>query len=177
MTDHRTPAPTFSTADLYDAQPDVVQVLDLQFRAFGRPARFHGPIETVRVFEDHAPVRDIVGEPGSGRVLLVDSGGSLRIGVAGDRIASKAMANGWAGLVVVGAIRDGEVLDGLAIGVRALGSTARRSDAGRPGLRGVPLLVGGVLCRPGDFLYADRDAVIVSASPLDLGTSDAAPAP
>lgn len=143
--------------------------MDLQFRCFGRRFRFWGEVETLRVFEDHAPVRDAVAEEGRGRVLVVDGGGSLRIGLLGDRIASKAIENDWTGIVVAGAIRDSEVIDGLEIGIRSLGTTARRSNAEREGLRGIPLFVGGVLCRPGDFLYADRDAVLVSRTALDLG--------
>ena len=161
----------FSTADLHDAQPDTVDVIDLQFRAFGRRTHFWGEIDTLKVFEEHAAVRDAVAAPGGGRVLLVDGGESLRIGLLGDRIASAAIANGWAGVVVVGAIRDSAVVDGLDIGVRALGTTARRSNAERAGLRGVPVFVGGVLCRPGDFLYADRDAVLISRTALDLGVA------
>jgi regulator of ribonuclease activity A len=158
----------FSTADLYDAQPAEVDVIDLQFRSFGHRVCFHGQIETLRVFEDHAPVRDEAATRGDGRVLVVDGGGSLRAGLLGDRIGSAAAANGWVGVIIVGAIRDSVALEGIDIGVRALGTTARRSDAGRAGLRGITLQVGGVVCRPGDWLYADRDAVIISRKPLKM---------
>jgi regulator of ribonuclease activity A len=152
----------FSTADLHDAQPDDVEVLDLQFRCFGRHACFSGPIETLRVYEDHSPVRDIVATDGHGRVLVVDAGGSLRVGVLGDRIASRAVQSAWAGVVVIGAIRDSVAVDRLEIGVRALGTTARRSNVERPGEHGLMLRIGGIKCGPGEWLYADRDAVLVS---------------
>ena len=150
-------SPAFSTADLHDAQPDNVAVVDLQFHCFGRHRLFHGPVETLRVFEDHGAVRDTVAEAGRGRVLVVDAGGSLRMGVLGDRIAERAVETGWAGLVVIGAIRDADALDQLEIGVRALGTTARRSSVEREGgatRRGAPdwrrpMPIGRLaLCRP-----------------------------
>jgi len=158
----------FSTADLHDAQPDRVAVVDLQFRNFGAHECFHGPIETLRVFSDHTAVRETVAEEGRGRVLVVDGGGDLAVGVTGDRIAGRAAEMGWAGIVVVGAIRDSRAIDVLPIGVRALGTTARRSSVARAGERGVVLRLGGVVCQPGDWLYADRDAVLISREPLVL---------
>ena len=161
-------ARTFQTADLHDQQPDDVQVVDLQFRNFGRHGCFHGRIETLRVFADHSAVRDIVAEPGEGRVLVVDVGGDLTTGVMGDRIAGKAVEAGWAGAVIVGVVRDSQAINRLPFGVRALGTTARRSLAGRAGQRGIALHIGGVHCEPGDWLYADEDAVIISKRPLTL---------
>lgn len=161
-------SPAFSTADLHDAQPDDVAVVELQFHCFGRHRIFHGPVETLRVFEDHSAVRDTVAEEGRGRVLVIDAGASLRIGVLGDRIAGRAVETGWAGLVVIGAIRDGDALNQLEIGVRALGTTARRSSVERAGQRGAVLQIGGAMCQSGDWLYADRDAVLLSRRMLTL---------
>ena len=114
------------------------------------------------MFDDHCAVRDMVAGEGHGRVLVVDAGGSLRVGVLGDRIAGRAVETGWAGVVVAGAVRDSAALDHLDIGIRALGTTARRSSFEREAQRGTILQIGGVVCRPGDWLYADRDAVLIS---------------
>lgn len=160
--------PTFSTSNFHDEQPEEVDVVDLQFRRFGRHQCFRGQIETLRVFEDHSAVRDTVAQEGRSRVLVVDAGGSLRFGVLGDRLAGRAVEMGWAGLVVVGAVRDSRALDQLEIGVRALGTTARRSSIDREGQRGVVLQIGGALCRPGDWLYADDDAVLLSRRMLTI---------
>ena len=129
---------------------------------------FCGRIETLRTFEDHTPVLDAVSEPGNGRVLVVDAGGSLRIGVMGDRLAEIAARNGWAGAIINGAIRDSVGIDGLSFGVKALGATARRSWQPTRGDRGLTANFGGVDFIAGQWIYADRDAVIVSADPLDL---------
>lgn len=164
--------PQFSTADIHDEQPDLVTVINRQFRVFGQHTCFSGPIETLRVFSDHSAVRDTVAGEGRGRVLVIDAGEDLSVGVLGDRIAALAVEHGWAGFVVFGAVRDSEALDGLPIGVRALGTTARRSSIVRAGERGTPLRVGDVRIQPGDWLYADRDAVLIGPTQLDVPTDD-----
>lgn len=159
-----------NTADIYDAHYKEVQVCALQFRNFGMRVFFCGQAETLRTFEDHTPVLNAVSEPGNQRVLVVDAGGSLRVGVMGDRLAEMAETNDWAGVIINGAIRDTIGIDRLDIGVKALGATARRSWQPTSGERGVPLIFGDVEIRPGDWIYADVDAVLVSSGALDLSS-------
>lgn len=156
------------TADLYDLFHERVSVCTLQFKSFGIRQAFFGKIATVRTFEDHTPVLNAVSQPGDGQVLVVDGGGSLRIGIMGDRLAEIAMRNGWAGAVINGAIRDSAGIDKLGIGAKALGATARRNWQPTLGEHGRTLSFGEVEFVPGHWIYADRDAVIVSADPLDL---------
>lgn len=159
-----------STADLYDAHSDTVQVCELQFRSFGKHESFHGPCTTLRCFEDHTPVLSVLQERGEGRVLVVDAGGSLRVGVMGDRLASIAAGNGWSGVVINGAIRDSAGIDPLDLGVKALGATARRGWAAGDSVRDITVSFGGMTFAPGAWLYADRDAVILSPTQLPLET-------
>jgi regulator of ribonuclease activity A len=158
----------FSTADLHDEQPEEVEVVDLQFRHFGGHKCFFGQVETLRVFSDHSAVRDMMKTPGKGRVLVVDGGADLTMGLMGDQIGANAVRNGWAGAVILGAIRDSAALDALPIGIRALGTTARRSSIERAGHAGVTLRIGRVSISPGDWLYADRDAVVIAKRQLGL---------
>jgi regulator of ribonuclease activity A len=151
----------FSTADLVDEHGEALQSCDLQLRQFGGRRRFHGPIRTVACFEDNALVRQVLSEPGDGAVLVVDGGGSLHTALVGDLIAGLAQANGWAGLVVHGAVRDTEALGGLAIGIKALGSNPRKSAKLAAGQVDVPVRFGGVGFRPGEHLYSDEDGVVV----------------
>ena len=44
----------------------------------------------------------IKGEPGTGKVLVIDGGGSLRCALLGDQLADMAVKNGWEGVVVYG---------------------------------------------------------------------------
>ncbi|EYS91616.1 ribonuclease [Cupriavidus sp. SK-4] len=153
----------FSTSDLSDEHPGTTSVCQLQFRSFGLREHFSGPCATLRVQEDHRPVLRRLSAPGAGRVLVVDVGGSLRIGVFGDRLAGLAASNGWAGLVIHGVIRDSKTVNAIDIGVKALGTTALRNAAEQPGSEDdVPLAFGGVTFTPGQWVYCDADAVLVS---------------
>ena len=151
----------FSTADLVDEHGEALESCDLQLRQFGGRRRFHGPIRTVACFEDNALVRQVLSEPGDGAVLVVDGGGSLHTALVGDLIAGLAQANGWAGLVVHGVVRDTEALAGLDIGIKALGSNPRKSAKLATGQVDVPVHFGGVSFRPGEHLYSDEDGVVV----------------
>jgi regulator of ribonuclease activity A len=122
------------------------------------------------VFEDHVPVRELLSEKGEGQVLVVDGDGSLRIGIVGDKMAAKAVANGWVGLIVFGAIRDSADISQLALGVMALGTTARRAWTDTRGARDVPVTIGGACFESGNWVYADRDAVLVSPKELTVGS-------
>ncbi len=157
----------FSTANLSDAHPDT-QVLDLQMRNFGGHAYFHGPCFPLAA-QDHRPIDEVVSTPGEGRVLVVDCGGSLRIGVFGDRLAAIAVRNGWAGIIVNGAIRDTVKLAQMDLGVKAMGVTALRSREPQPSVKGLPLSFGDTRIEAGDWVYCDPDAVLVSKVRLDLG--------
>lgn len=160
--------PPIVTADLYDLHHARLQVCEIQFRSYGRHLAFHGPCATLSCFEDHTPVLARLEEPGAGRVLVVDAGGSLRVGVMGDRLAAKGAENGWAGVIIRGAIRDSLGIDALEIGVKALGATARRGWVPGASVADGPLRFGNADFTPGAWIYADRDAVIVSPEALPL---------
>jgi regulator of ribonuclease activity A len=153
----------FSTPDLCDQFPDQVRVVTgLHWRSFGAHQRFFGPVETVRCFEDNSRVKEALAEPGGGRVLVVDGGGSLRHALIGDLIAASARDQGWAGVIIHGACRDVEVLAGIELGLIALGSVPIKSVRRGEGERGVPISFGGVRFAPGDHVYADANGIIVA---------------
>ena len=155
-----------ATADLIDRYEDALQSCDLQFQQFGGRSRFSGRIRTVRCHEDNVLLRQVLSEPGAGQVLVVDGGGSLHTSLVGDVVAGLARANGWAGLVVNGAVRDVVALGGLDIGVKALGSNPRKSAKAGVGEVDVPVAFGGVRFEPGAHLYSDEDGIVVADGPL-----------
>src|SRR5690606_30020190 len=112
---------TSTTADLYDQHGAAAQSCDTQLRQYGARRVFAGPIATVRCREDNALVKAVLGEPGEGRVLVVDGGGSVHTALMGDLIAASAVAQGWTGVVIHGAVRDTAVLATLDLGIKALG--------------------------------------------------------
>ena len=151
-----------ATADLCDAHPDKVKVCHIPFRSFGQVAAFCGPIRTLSVLDDNALVRQALERPGQGAVLVVNGGGSLKRALVGDNLATLAINNGWAGIVVHGAIRDSGVINTMKIGVKAVGTVPLRADRDAIGEIDIPTAFGGVIFTPGDWLYADADGVIVA---------------
>ena len=150
-----------STADLYDQHGENLASVPLQFQDLGGHTAFTGPIRTIRCMEDNGLVKSTLNSPGDGAVLVVDGGGSLNTALMGDMIAGAAVDNGWAGVVINGAIRDRAAIAGLPLGVKALGSNPRKSAKDSAGEVDVTVEFGGVTFRPGAVLYADGDGILV----------------
>jgi regulator of ribonuclease activity A len=151
---------TPKTSDLCDAC-DAALACALPFRGYGRRRAFAGTIRTIRCHEDIALMRDVVSQPGGDQVLVIDGGGSLARALFGDVMAGMAVRNGWAGLVINGAIRDAVEIDAMDIGVKALGTVPRRGERTGAGEVDVPVQFGGITFTPGHRLVADEDGVIV----------------
>ena len=155
----------FSTPDLSDGAPDA-RALVLPLRNFGEVTRFGGAVVTIKCHEDNSLVKQCVEEAGGGRVIVVDGGGSRRRSLLGDMLAEKAVANGWAGLVIHGVIRDVDEIARMPLGVQALGTCPVKTEKLGAGQRDIPLQLGGVTVNPGDYIYADNNGVIVSERAL-----------
>ncbi|NKX55682.1 ribonuclease E activity regulator RraA [Arthrobacter mobilis] len=150
-----------TTADLYDERGDELQSVSLQFQDLGGRAAFSGPVRTVRCREDNGLVKSVLNSPGRGAVLVVDGGGLLTTALMGDLIAAAAVANGWSGVVINGAVRDRQALAALPLGVKALGSNPRKSAKAGAGEVDAVLEIAGVAFRPGAMLYADPDGILI----------------
>lgn len=150
-----------ATADLYDERGDDLDSLALQLHDIGGRIAFHGPVRTVRCHRDNALVKAVLATPGEGAVLVVDGEGSLESALVGDLIAASAVANGWAGIIVHGAIRDRTEIGRLPLGVKALGSNPRRSAKDGIGETDVPVTIAGVTFTPGRHVWADADGILV----------------
>ena len=162
---------TFTTCDLCDANEDKLAngslaILPPVFKPFGKRIRFSGPAHTLKVFEDNVLVRATLETPGEGRVLVVDGGGSLRCALVGGNLGVLAQKNGWAGVIVHGCVRDSAELNQCEIGIRALASHPRRSIRKGVGEKDLAVDIAGITVRPGDWIYADEDGVLVSQEPL-----------
>jgi regulator of ribonuclease activity A len=149
------------TADLVDEIGPGVRSCDLQFRQFGARTQFAGPITTVKCFEDNALLKSVLSQPGNGGVLVIDGAGSLHTALVGDVIAGLGVQNGWAGIIVNGAVRDAATLRTLDIGIKALGTNPRKSTKTGDGQRDVAVEFGGVLFVPGHIVHSDEDGIVV----------------
>jgi regulator of ribonuclease activity A len=156
----------FATADLIDDFGDELRSCETQFRQYGGRTAFAGPVSTVRCHRDNGLVKRVLNTPGEGRVLVVDGAGSLASALMGDMIAASAVANGWAGVVINGAVRDVVALRGLDLGVKALGSNPRKSAKDGAGEVDAPVTFGGAEFRAGDWLYSDEDGIVVATRAL-----------
>jgi regulator of ribonuclease activity A len=159
---------TMQTSDLCDAHSDVLEVVEPLFQNYGGARAFFGPCSTVRVQEDNVLVRTALEEPGAGRVLVVDGGGSLRCALLGDQLATLAHKNGWAGIVVHGCIRDSRAISKIPIGVKALNTNPLKSTKRGNGERDVRVTIGNATFQPGHFVYGDEDGLLVSPRALTL---------
>ena len=156
----------YSTPDLCDLYPALVRVAEPLFRNFGGRSSFGGQVVTIRCFEDNSFVKDRAGTPGRGKVMVVDGGGSVRKALLGDLIAETAMKNGWEGLIIFGAVRDVDALNGIGLGIKALASVPLKTERKGAGELNVPVTFAGVTFVPGEYVYADNTGIIVSVEPL-----------
>ncbi len=154
------------TPDLCDEYPDLVQVLTPMLQNFGGVDSFGGEIVTVKCFEDNSIVKEQVGLPGQGRVMVVDGGGSLRNALLGDMLAEKAAENGWEGLIIYGCIRDVDVIRQTKLGVQAITTNPRKTEKRGIGDLNIPVTFGGITFMPGQYVYADNNGVIVAPTRL-----------
>lgn len=150
-----------NTADLYDDRGEELESVAVQFQNLGGHTHFSGQVRTIRCFEDNALVKTVLGTPGEGAVLVVDGQGSLRTALMGDMIAESAVANGWAGVIINGAIRDREALARLPLGIKALGSNPKKSAKTGVGEVDVQLVIDRVRIQPGVMIYSDPDGILV----------------
>lgn len=154
--------------DLCDQFPDLVQVVEPLFANFGGREQFGGEIVTLKAFEDNSLVREQVALPGKGKVLVIDGGGSMRRAMLGDMLAEQAARNGWEGILINGCIRDVNAIGETDLGVAALGVHPMKTDKRGLGDLNLEVTFGGVTFRPGHYLYADNNGVLVSPQSLSL---------
>ncbi|MBX3171308.1 MAG: ribonuclease E activity regulator RraA [Candidatus Eremiobacteraeota bacterium] len=157
---------SLSTAELYDQHEGKVAVAMPLLRDFGGRSNFHGEVLTLRVFEDNTLVRRALEQPGRGRVLVVDGGGSLNCALVGDLLGVLALDNGWSGLIVNGCVRDSRALASIALGIKALNTNPRKSVKKGQGEEGVEVTFAGLTFRPGLWVYCDEDGIVLSETPL-----------
>lgn len=150
-----------STADLYDQYEEKLQIVNLDFNIYGKIKSFQGEIKTVKVFEDNSLVKEVLQSDGTGKVLVVDGGGSKRVALMGDNVASLALKNYWEGVIIYGSIRDSKEINEMDVAIKALGSVPRKSVKRNEGIKDVELRFGSVVWKPGEFVASDEDGIVL----------------
>jgi regulator of ribonuclease activity A len=152
------------TADLCDTAPDELQIVEDIFKDYGATKNFYGEIVTVKIFEDNSFVKKALAGDGTGKVLVIDGGGSKRRALVGGNLGVLAVENNWNGIIVFGAIRDTHEFTPLELGVKALGVSPMKTEKRNEGQQNIPVKFGGVTFKPGNYVYADLDGIVVSES-------------
>jgi regulator of ribonuclease activity A len=159
----------YKTTDLCDAHPDKVTIVEpIGLKDFGGNKIFSGTIHTLKCYEDHSWVEKILHTDGTGKVLVVDGGGSLRCAIVGDRLAGIGVKNNWSGIIVYGCIRDSVTMAALPIGIKALNTYPLSKTTNTQWQQNIEVKFAGTIFTPGHFVYSDADGIIVSEIELIL---------
>ncbi|MBX2878706.1 MAG: ribonuclease E activity regulator RraA [Granulosicoccus sp.] len=155
-----------SVADLCDAYSDQITLAEPLFRDFGGAESFSGPITTLTVDGDFLLIKETLSTAGDNGVLVIDGAGSTEFALLGDRLAAMARESQWSGLIINGCIRDISVVRTISIGVKALGVCPKRPSMIGGGELNKAVSFAGITFKPGEWVYADLDGIIVSAEKL-----------
>lgn len=158
---------TIFTADLCDEYSDKVQVLAAGYQNYGGIDNCQGEVVTIKLNKNNADLITLLrDENGTGKVVVVDVEQEY-YAVVGENLMKFAHQNNYAGIVINGYVRDTFQITDIPVALYALGTCPRKSIPVTSGERGVALSFGNVEFKPGDYLYADTDGVIVTAEKLD----------
>jgi 4-hydroxy-4-methyl-2-oxoglutarate aldolase len=148
-------------ATVYEAQ-GAFGALDAGMKPLDPTTRMAGPAFTVDIRPaDNLMLHYAMLKASPGDVLVVDAKGFLEAGPWGDVLTEQALKLGLAGLVIHGAVRDGNTLVDLGFPVFCRGLSIKGTGKHQPGRVSVPVCIGDVLIHPGDFIVGDRDGVVV----------------
>ena len=162
----------FVTCDLLDDNPEkdlqvVTPSLDGKFfKSYGARKTFGGQVVTVKCFEDNSRVKELLATDGTGKVLVVDGGASMRCALMGDLIAESAVKNHWNGVVIYSCVRDVDAIAELDLGVHALAAIPQKSNRKGIGEVDITLYFGGVTINSGDYIYADNNGIVIAKEKL-----------
>lgn len=162
----------YDTSELCDIYQESVNVVEPLFSNFGGRTSFGGQIITVKCFEDNGLLYDLLEEDGTGRILLVDGGGSVRKALIDAEVARLAVDNHWEGIVIYGAVRQVDALMELDLGIQAIAAMPAGCPDEGIGESDVRVNFGGVTFFSGDYLYADNTGIILSEEPLTSSEND-----
>lgn len=155
-----------NTPDLSDKYPDKDFLLD--FQCFSRIKSMHGQISTVFCPDDNSFVREMLSENGHQKIMFIDGAKSKNVALLGDNLAKLAIENNWSGIIVNGRIRDAEIISQLDVAIFALGTCPRKSSKKNQGKKNIELSIDGLTIKPGDWVYADINGILISDSELEI---------
>jgi regulator of ribonuclease activity A len=150
------------TADISDTHKQNVQVLEPILKPFGGVSMCHGEITTIELYEDNKDLVELLRDNnGVGKICVVNVIGSY-CAVVGETLMGYAYHNGWEGIIINGYVRDTHQTTQIPVGLWAKGTYPLKSSKKALAKKDISFGFGGVTFNTGEFLYADRDGVVVT---------------
>ncbi|KGJ91121.1 ribonuclease E activity regulator RraA [Colwellia psychrerythraea] len=158
----------YNTSELCDFYADLIDVVDPIFCNYGGCSSFAGKVVTLKCFENLGLISELVNLNGTGKVLVIDGGGSTRRALIDVNIAQSAADNGWEGIVCYGSVRDVDALEDIDIGIQALVAIPVGASIQCTGETDIAINFAGVTVLPDDYIYADNTGIVLSPEALDI---------
>lgn len=158
----------YNTSELCNMYADVIDVVEPIFSNYGGRTSFGGTVVTIKCFENLGLITQVVETDGTGKVLVIDGGGSTRRALIDSYIAESAARNGWEGIVVWGSVREVDALEEIEIGIQGLVPIPVGATDEMHGETDVAINFAGVTFLPDDHIYADNTGIVLSPEPLDI---------
>lgn len=158
----------YNTSELCDIFVDSVDVVEPIFNVYGGRRSFGGKVTTIKCYEDKGLIDKIVNVDGTGKVLLIDGGGSTRRALLDAKNVQTALENNWEGIICFGSVRDVDILEDAEIGIHAVASIPVGADSDDVGDVDIAVNFAGVTFLPEDHIYADSTGIVLSPEPLDI---------
>ncbi len=156
------------TADICDKYPNDVQVLKPHYKSYGGVAMCHGEITTIQLFEDNKALVELLRDNrGDGKICVIDVVGDY-CAVVGETLMGYAYHNGWAGIIINGYVRDTHQTAVIPVGLFALGTYPFKSQKKAEAKKDIKLSFGGVEFNPKEYVYADKDGIVVTKEDIIL---------
>jgi 4-hydroxy-4-methyl-2-oxoglutarate aldolase len=113
---------------------------------------------------DNTMVHAVIAHASPGDVLVLTSSEPAAVALVGELLATQAQAQGVAGILVDGAVRDLEELTAIGLPIWARFVRASGATKGEVGSLDVPAVIGGTEIRPGDLVVLDCDGAMALPS-------------
>lgn len=152
---------TLSAASISDALKKRGSV-DESIKSIKQGDFICGPAFTVKCCPgDMLTALNALEEISEGEVLVIDGGGVTKFSIFGDLMAMQAKFKKVAGVVVDGSVRDVKGIRKQNLPVFCRSIVTKAGNAARHGEMNVPVVCGGVIVNPGDWIVGDDDGVVV----------------
>ena len=113
---------------------------------------------------DNTMVHAAVAHASPGDVLVLTSAEPAPVALVGELLATQAQAQGVAGILVDGAVRDLDELAAIGLPIWTRFVRAQGATKGVVGKLDVPVVIGGAEIRPGDLVVMDCDGAMALPS-------------